>query len=203
MRADDKVDVSRETLDRLEEYSNLVRKWNAQINLISRNSADDMWRRHIFDSVQIHELAPHPVAHWADLGAGGGFPGIVVAILAVETGSPEKTTLVESDQRKCAFLRTCVRELGLNCDVRAERIENIAPLDADVISARALADLSFLLEHAERHLRPGGAAIFPKGATWRNELNNAQAAWHFRYRADTSKTEPGSAILTFEGVARV
>ena len=91
-----------------------------------------------------------------DLGSGGGFPGLVVAILAADTGNPANTTLVESDQRKAAFLRTVLRETGVSARVIAGRIEDIAPLDADVLSARALADLSTLLAHAERHLAAGG-----------------------------------------------
>jgi len=195
-------DVSRETLERLSIYAALVEKWNPRINLVSRASLPDLATRHVADSAQVHALAPHPVAHWADLGSGGGFPGLVIAILAQETGSPARNTLVESDARKCAFLRTVIRETGISATVLSERIEDAAPLGADVLSARALADLSALLGHAERHLAPGGTAIFPKGASWRHEVAEAQRKWQFTSRVDTSMTDPDAVILHVTGVSR-
>lgn len=196
-------DVSRETLDRLEHFADLLLKWNPRINLVSRSTLDDLWARHIVDSAQIYELAPHPVAHWADLGAGGGFPGLVLAILGMESGSPQKITLVESDVRKCAFLRTVIRETDAPAQVINDRIENIPGLEADVLSARALADLPKLLAFTERHLSPGGTALFPKGASWEKELQEAQSQWNFEYRVVKSKTEDGPAILAITGVSRV
>ena len=196
-------DVSRETLDRLEHFADLLLKWNPRINLVSRSTLDDLWARHIIDSAQIYELAPHPVTHWVDLGAGGGFPGLVLAILGMESGSPKKVTLVESDVRKCAFLRTVIRETGAPAQVINDRIENVPGLEADVLSARALADLPKLLAFTERHLSPGGMALFPKGASWEKELQEAQSQWNFEYRVVKSKTEDGPAILAITGVSRV
>lgn len=195
--------VSRETNAKLAQYADLLVKWNPRINLVSRSSLEDLWSRHVTDSVQIYHSAPKSADHWADLGSGGGFPGLVIAILAAETGAPAHVTLVESDQRKCVFLRTVLRELGLAATILAERIESIAPLDANILSARALADLDQLFRYCERHLAPGGCAVFPKGANWKKELEAAQSKWRFSQRIDTSKTEPGSAILLFTGVARV
>jgi 16S rRNA (guanine527-N7)-methyltransferase len=196
------ADVSRETNDRLGIYAALVEKWNPRINLVSRASVPHLASRHIADSAQVHTLAPRSVAHWADLGSGGGFPGLVIAILAQETGSPARVTLVESDARKCAFLRTVIRETGVAATVLTERIESVAPLEAEVLSARALADLPTLLAHAERHLAPGGTALFPKGATWRKEVAEAQSKWHFDLQVDTSRTEPDAVILRITGVSR-
>lgn len=195
--------VSRETNDRLSLYADLLLKWTPRINLVSRSSVDDLWNRHIVDSAQISDLAPHPVAHWADLGSGGGFPGLVVAILAAEGESPGRITLVESDQRKCAFLRTVLRETGVTATVLSERIEDLPRLDADVLSARALTDLDGLLAYCSRHLAPGGTAIFPKGASWKKELEAAQRKWRFESRIDKSRTDAQSVILTITGVARV
>ncbi|UXX81884.1 16S rRNA (guanine(527)-N(7))-methyltransferase RsmG [Roseovarius pelagicus] len=196
-------DVSRETNERLQVYAELLRKWNSKINLVSRASLHDLWARHIVDSAQIAQLAPERVEHWADLGSGGGFPGIVAAILLQETRPTAQITLVESDQRKCAFLRTVLRETECVGTVIAERIEKLPPLSADVLSARALADLSSLLGYADHHLSSDGVALFPKGTTWKEEVKEAQSKWHFDLEVATSLTDPAAAILKISGVSRV
>ncbi|WP_294622435.1 16S rRNA (guanine(527)-N(7))-methyltransferase RsmG [uncultured Roseovarius sp.] len=196
-------DVSRETLDRLECFADLLRKWNPRINLVSKNTLDDLWTRHIIDSMQIRELAPDDIDHWVDLGSGGGFPGLVIAILALETESPKRVTLVESDVRKCAFLRTVLRETGANATVLNQRIEEIPGLHANVLSARALADLPKLLAFTIQHLAKDGVALFPKGASWQKEVEDAQSQWKFDYQVAKSRTEDGPAILGITGVSRV
>lgn len=197
------LNVSRETMDRLEIYAALLRKWNPSINLVSKSTIKDLWSRHIIDSAQIFSMASHPVGHWVDLGSGGGFPGLVIAIMAMEGASPGQVSLVESDTRKCTFLRTVIRETGANADVVNDRIENVPPLHADILSARALADLPMLLRFAERHMRQRGTAIFPKGDSWQKELALAQTAWRFQYDFAKSKTEAGPVILRITGVSRV
>jgi len=195
--------VSRETLERLECFAGLLRKWNPRINLVSRKTLDDVWARHIIDSMQIQELAPDNIDHWVDLGSGGGFPGLVVAILALETGSPRRVTLVESDVRKCAFLRTVLRETGVKATVLNKRIEELPSLNANVVSARALADLPKLLGFTAQHLAKDGVALFPKGVSWQKEVEDAQSQWKFEYQVAKSKTEDGPAILGITGVSRV
>lgn len=203
MRDIPKHDVSRETIERLEHYVALLEKWNPKINLVSKSTLADAWGRHIQDSLQILALAPDGWRSWVDLGSGGGFPGLVVAIAALEARPNTKITLIESDQRKCAFLRTVIRETGVNADVIADRIEQVSPLAADVVSARALADLSTLLGYAIRHGAPGFVALLPKGETWQKELSTAQQQWEFNCAAYKSETEEKSVILRIEGVARV
>ena len=196
------LNVSRETLGRLRVFAELLAKWNPHINLVSRNSLADLWERHIADSTHVFQMAP-PGGHWVDLGSGGGFPGMIVAILSAG-GTPEtKVTLIESDQRKAAFLRTAARETGAVCTVISDRIENVMPQQADVLSARALAELPDLLGYAERHLTPAGIALFPKGVTWQKEVEAAQRQWHFEFEAITSSTKEGAAILKISGVSRV
>lgn len=203
MSIDAGVNVSRETLERLKSYEALLRKWNPRINLVARSTLPDLWQRHFVDSMQIFDLAPPKVDHWVDLGSGAGFPGLVIAIMALDTGSPSRVTLVESDARKCAFLQTVIRETGAEARVINDRIENIPPLEADVLSARALSGLGALLGYAERHMRPDGLAIFPKGENWQKEVDAAQTAWTFASQLAKSKTEDGPVILTITGVARV
>ena len=143
MSTENDLDVSRETFEKLKAFAELVRKWNPKINLVSKDSLNDLWSRHILDSVQIFELVPGP-GKWVDLGSGGGFPGIVISILNQEERNFD-VVMVESDQRKSAFLRTAIRELDLAAKVKTERIEELECLEADVLSARALADLTKLL----------------------------------------------------------
>jgi len=132
------VNVSRETMADLEAFATLVAKWTAKINLIARGTVDSIWDRHVVDSVQLYKFAPKTYKKWVDIGSGGGFPGIVVAILGKEMNPQAQFILIESDQRKAAFLRTAARELGLSVVVIAERIELAPEQDADVVSARAL-----------------------------------------------------------------
>lgn len=197
------LDVSRETFDRLEHFAALLKKWNQRINLVSKSTLDNLWQRHVLDSAQLYSLVQHPIGHWVDLGSGGGFPGLVIALMAMENGSPFKVTLVESDMRKSAFLRTVIRETGAPAHVLNGRAEDIDPLGADVVSARALSELSNLIGLADRHLIPEGTAIFPKGETWQKELSKAQSKWNFSYQVDKSKTEDGPVILSITGVSSV
>ena len=203
MAETDVEDVSRETLRDLKTYVALVERWNPRINLISKASVPNLWDRHIRDSLQLAGFLPSAPAHWLDLGSGGGFPGIVIAILAKERNRDLTTILVESDARKCVFLRTVVRELNLNAKVLNDRIENIPPQNADIVSARALADLSSLLGHAKRHLKPSGMAVFPKGASWEKEIDAARSQWSFDCEMTKSQTDPNAVILSIGNIAHV
>lgn len=195
------MNVSRETQDRLSIYLDLLRKWSPKINLVSPASLEDAGKRHFEDSLQLAELCPDGVKHWVDLGSGGGFPGAVIAI--AKAGGELNVTLVESDQRKSAFLRTVSRETKTPFNVISKRIEDVEPLNADVVSARALAPLTDLLEFADQHMKPGGVCLFLKGANWQNEVNDAQKKWRFTCEAHKSKTSPDAAILKIGDLARV
>lgn len=195
------LNVSRETYERLQGFAELLIKWNPKINLISRASLPDLWTRHIVDSMQVFDVAPN-AQHWVDIGTGGGFPGIVAAILAAETSPDTKFTLIESDQRKSAFLRNAVRLCNLNATILAERIESVAPQGADVISARALSDLTTLLGYGERHASADCTMIFPKGKSWGKEVDDARTAWNFELETARSKTEPEAVLLIIKGVSR-
>lgn len=194
--------VSRETLERLRAFESLAKKWSPRINLVSRADRDAIWERHILDSIQIYECAPTPVTRWLDLGSGGGFPGIVVAILADADDVTTQVTMIESDSRKAAFLRAALRETGVSGTVINERLESVSPNAAHVVSARALANLSSLLGMCERHLAPGGLCLLPKGATWRRELTDANRTWTFQYDVVTSKLDPNAAILKIKELSR-
>lgn len=196
------LNVSRETAARLDTYAALLEKWNPAINLVAKSTLAELWRRHILDSAQLLALAPPGARLWADLGSGGGFPGLVVAILAADTAPDLRLTLVESDRRKAAFLETVLRETGISATVAAERIEDLAPLEADIVSARALAPLPALLGHAHRHLAPGGIALFPKGARHRGEIAESLERWRFSVQKHPSRTDPDAVILSIGDIER-
>lgn len=195
------IDVSRETRADLQVFQELVLKWTKRINIVSKDSISNLWNRHIWDSAQLAAYGTDKQL-WADLGSGGGFPGIVIAILAKEQGQNRRTILMESDRRKCAFLREAIRILRLNAEVIAGRIEAVPSQQAGIVTARALTDLARLLAHAERHLAPGGAALFLKGATWEKEVEAARESWRFDLEVHKSLTNPDAAILEVKDIAR-
>lgn len=188
------MDVSRETMAKLEEFASLAAKWTRKINLVSKATVPELWKRHILDSAQVFSYAEAP-SHWVDLGSGGGFPGIVVAIMGQEVWPEAQFTLVESDARKCAFLNEAVRTAGVRATVLNARIESIEPLGADVLSARALASLDKLCEFTLRHRIPEGIALFPKGASYKDEIAEAEQNWCLDYETNPSRTDANSVIL--------
>ncbi len=194
------VDVSRETIQDLETFSTLVTKWTPKINLIAKSSADDIWDRHIIDSVQIYKYAPKQFGTWVDLGSGGGFPGIVMAVLGKAKQPTARFVLVESDQRKAAFLRTAIRELGVSAEVVAERIEAAPPQEADVVSARALTPLSGLLPLVSRHIAANGIALLHKGKQASQEVAEARKQATFELEDHASFTDPQARILAIQRI---
>jgi 16S rRNA (guanine527-N7)-methyltransferase len=196
------LNVSRETIAALQSFEALVQRWNPAINLVSKSSLSQLWPRHILDSAQIFTFCPPKAQSWGDLGSGGGFPGIVVAILAKELMPGLRVTLVESDARKATFLRQAVQALGLPTVVQSQRIESTEPLRADILSARALASLPDLLGFADRHLAPGGTAIFPKGERFPEEIADARKTWAFDVDTRPSLSEAKAAILVIRNIRR-
>ena len=194
--------VSRETLVRLEEYAALLAKWNPVINLVSKSTLPDVWQRHMRDSAQLWPLCPKGARLWVDIGSGGGFPGIVIAILAAELAPEMRVILIESDQRKATFLRTVAQTLGLELRVESQRAEDVPPLGADVVSARALTALSGLLPLAQRHLAENGLAIFPKGQSAAQELTDALELWQFAVTKTPSETDHQAVVLQIRDIAR-
>lgn len=194
--------VSRETIDRLRAFENIVLKWTPKINLVSRQDQKVVWDRHILDSIQIFDAAPDRFRHWLDIGSGGGFPGIVIAILSKASNPSGAVTLIESDARKAAFLQAALRETEARAMVINDRIENVKAQNADVVSARALADLTSLLDISTRHMAADATCLFPKGAKWRKELACAKSKWKFDHTVVTSNLDPSAAILCIREVSR-
>ena len=197
------LNVSRETFLRLKEYEKLLFKWNAKINLVSRSTLDNFWNRHVLDSAQFLSSVGEKAGKWVDLGSGGGLPGLVVAILSDEVEPVNKLFLVEADVRKAVFLKTVCRELGLKVEVYNNRIEELPPMSANIVSARALAPLKTLCLYAKNHLEKGGVAVFAKGENWKAELVEAQKKWIFSYEAVKSTLHEGSVVLVLRGIKSV
>jgi 16S rRNA (guanine527-N7)-methyltransferase len=183
---------------RLRAFESLLLRWNARINLVSRDDAQDLWTRHILDSVQLAPLLPPAADTLVDLGSGAGFPGLVLAIV---TG--RLAHLVEADQRKAAFLREAIRETAANAVVHAARAETLELPSAPVVTARALAPLAALLPLARHFLTDDGACLFPKGRTCEDELTAAANEWHMRVERFPSETGPGATILRISEIRRV
>lgn len=197
------LDVSRETLERLEVYESLLAKWNPAINLVAKGTLSEAWSRHFVDSAQVLSLAPPDARTWVDVGSGGGFPGMVVAIIAAELRPGLTVTLVDSDLRKSAFLGEVARQTGVAVTINAGRAEELPPANADIMSARAFAPLTTLLTLAGRHLNPRGKGLFLKGARHEAELSDALESFRFDLQKVPSQTDPQAVILSVGGISRV
>ena len=192
-RFDDLPDGTRR---RLQIYADLLVRWQATINLVSPTTLPHLWTRHIGDSLQVQAAVPK-ARHWVDLGSGGGFPGLVTAIVLAEI--PDTSVhLVESDKRKAAFLRTVSRETGVAAQIHAERIETFVPRHAaevDAVSARALAPLDQLVAHAEKFLLAGAIGVFPKGQNVQSELTPLAHDPRFEIKSMPSRIHDHSSLV--------
>jgi len=195
-------DVSRETIERLQIYENLLKKWTGRINLVAKSTLPDVWSRHFSDSAQVFDAIPKGALTLCDFGSGGGFPGLVIAALAREKLPNLRVSLIESDVRKASFLVTAAREMGLHPFIHAMRVEALPVQNADVVTARALAPLSDLLTMAELHLRKDGSALFLKGERHQDELDTASVIWDFKVSKQRSMTNDASALLMITDLRR-
>ncbi|MEP3244003.1 MAG: 16S rRNA (guanine(527)-N(7))-methyltransferase RsmG [Sneathiella sp.] len=190
--------VSRETSEKLEKYVFLLEKWQKAINLVSKSTLPDVWQRHVLDSYQILDTIKTSSGIWIDLGSGAGFPALVVAIC-----SDFDVHVVESDQRKCLFMREVSRETSTPLTVHNSRIEKITPFSANVISARALASVEKLLDYAEPFATEKTEFCFLKGQDVDVELTNAAKCWNITAEKNQSLTSKDGCILKLENVRRL
>lgn len=194
---EDHFNVSRETMERLDALVATLLRWSRAINLVARSTLDAVWHRHIADSLQLWSLAPHHATSWVDLGAGGGFPGLVIAALATDARPALHLTLIESDTRKCTFLSEAARAMQISVTIRPRRIETISDEQFDVISARALAPLATLLPMARRLAAPGATIMLPKGGDVESELAALPAIDREAVRRLPSITSPDASLLVW------
>jgi 16S rRNA (guanine527-N7)-methyltransferase len=198
------VRVSRETADRLERFVSLFHKWSKAINLVAPSTLSEVWSRHVADSAQIYQLADGPRT-WVDIGSGGGFPGIITGIMLAEAGGGW-IHLVESNNKKAAFLRNAILETGARASVHAIRIEE-APAkipQCDAISARALAELSLLFDYVAPWADKSAALrlFFHKGRDYQQEVDKAVGRWTFDLVKHPSVIERESVVLEISNLSR-
>lgn len=195
------TNVSRETLDRLQIYANLLEKWQKAINLVGPDTLPDLWRRHFLDSAQLHPLIPPECRRVVDFGSGAGFPGLVLALMG-----DREVHLIESDARKIAFLREAARLTEAPVVLHHGRIEQIQPFPVDVVTARALAPIATLLGYTEPYLAlsPGGSCrcLFHKGRSAEQELTDAKKLWNMKATPVPSSAGGEGVILILEGIHR-
>lgn len=187
--------VSGDVLARLTLYADLLVKWQRAINLVGPRTLADLWRRHMLDSAQLFPLLPAKTRTLVDLGSGAGFPGLVLAIMGV----PD-VHLVESDHRKAAFLAHVSRETGTHITVHAERIENMPTIDADVVTARALAPLPKLLGLARKFVCQETVCLFLKGQDVVSELTETTKSMTMSVERLPSQTAPSATILRLKEI---
>ncbi|MER8429434.1 16S rRNA (guanine(527)-N(7))-methyltransferase RsmG [Mesorhizobium caraganae] len=187
--------VSRETFERLVAFQHLFLKWNRSINLAAPSTLDDVWGRHILDSAQLARIAPE-AKRWADLGSGGGFPGLVLAFLLVERDGAS-IDLVESNRKKASFLQAVIGQFGLPARVVARRIDDSYALVStpEIVTARALAALPALLDLSAPWLTKGSRALFHKGRDYRAEVEESTHRWAFDLVEHPSMTDAHGVIL--------
>ena len=193
------LDVSRETIERLEAFETLLREENERQNLVSRSSLDRLWERHILDSAQLIRFAPATAATWLDLGTGAGFPGLLVPLF-----HPGKAILVETRRLRADFLRAAASVLGIaaRVEILASKVEAVPTRNVDVISARAFAPLPKLLALAERFSTSDTVWILPKGRNAKSELDAARSSWQGDFRLEPSLTDADAGIIVASGVQR-
>ena len=194
------VSVSRETEERLDAFVALLDRWRHKTNLISNSTFASVWTRHIADSAQLIALAPE-AKRWVDMGSGAGFPGLVIAIALADV--PGATVhCIESDQRKCAFLREAARLTGAAAVIHPERVEAIAPESlgpVDAVTARAFAPLPLTLKLARPWIERGAVAVFPRGESAKDQIaalaQTPPEAWVYAIEPLPSVVDPKATIL--------
>ena len=195
--------VSRETWARLDRFVALLISRQKTLNLIAASTLPHIWTRHVADSLQLLPLAP-AARTWVDLGAGAGFPGLVIACALAEI-SGAQVHLVERRQKKAAFLRDAAAALSLPAIVHATRIEDFASRDTQpfgVVTARALAPLGRLLEYATPLLKNEAVGLFPKGRDVAAELTQASKSWRIDYELLASITDPHGRIVRVRRISK-
>lgn len=191
--------ASPEQMADLEAFRALLADWNEKMNLVGPSALAEFWSRHAFDSAQLLALEPDALT-WADLGAGAGFPGIVLAIL-LKGREGARVHLVESMVKRCRFLSEVVSQLALPATVHNARAENLS-LTVDIVTARACAPMPRLMEFARPYLKKGATGLFLKGQDVEAEL--AEAAKHWNFKADRLPSRSGSGqVVRMKGTPRV
>lgn len=199
----DTYTVSRETYQKLEQLVALLNEWQAKFNLVSNNSLPDVWQRHIADSAQLFKYLNNQVDSVYDVGSGAGFPALVLAVMAQEQYPRLKFTLIESITKKTLYLNAVKTVLNLNnVTILNKRTEDLKLPPADVITARAVASLDKLLGYVFKFTTRQTKLIFPKGKSYREELDAAAKMWNFKLEVCKNETSEDGVVLLLENLRR-
>lgn len=195
-------DVSRETFEKLLIYEQELLKWQSHINLISSHSIKDIWERHILDSAQL-SIYCAPYNRLLDIGSGGGFPALILAILR-QNDSNFNITLVEKLKKKCNFLQYIISKFNLSAIVQNKKIEDIIDIysDSEIITSRAFAELSHIINLCEPAFNKGGKALLQKGQNAEYEIDKLANNWTFKLKKYISYIDTSSVILEISNVKR-
>ena len=192
-------------LERLKTYEDVLKRWQRAVNLVAPGTLPNLWHRHFADSLQVLPLLPTKSGRLADLGSGGGFPGLVIAAALADSSGPH-VTLVESDQRKAAFLRDAARAMEISVEILSTRIESDASLQAlfgvDVVTARALAPLGRLFEFVAPFVIDTTTCVFLKGREAVREVSEARSNWRFDAECHISCTDPEARVVVIRNLRR-
>ncbi|MCI5044535.1 MAG: 16S rRNA (guanine(527)-N(7))-methyltransferase RsmG [Aquisalinus sp.] len=203
----DTYETSAETRRRILLFDQIFLEWTARLNLVAKSTISDRWQRHYLDSAQLLPLMSVDAKVIMDFGSGAGFPGLFLAILSADDQARQSHDffLVESIKKKCAFLRDAISALKLhNVTVLNQRIETISkPARADIITARALADLDSLYEYGHRFMHKSSICLFQKGERAQEEITTAKIKWSFDITSHDSLTNEAAAILEIRNLKRV
>lgn len=195
--------VSRETLTKLQEFSRILEEWNAKMNLVSKNSMNDLWTRHILDSMQLIDYLPKNLKTLVDIGSGAGFPALILAIGLEEKNPAVKLKLVESITKKTVYLNDVAKRLNLkNVEVVNSRIENAVFKDVDVVTARAVASLDVLLSYQFQIGGKNTIGLYLKGRSYLDEIEKANKQWVFECEKTANKYSDDGVILKISELRR-
>lgn len=198
-----KYDVSRETIEKLEAFVALLREWNAKMNLVSKNSLEDVWVRHVLDSLQLIKYIPENVQTLLDIGSGAGFPALVLAIAMQEKMPTAKCQLVESITKKTVYLNDVKNRIGLNnVQIINSRVENLKVKNVDIVTARAVAALDVLCEYVYAMATKNTRMLFLKGCSYEQEVVAAKQKWHFDLKVYKNQYSEDGVLLEINNLRK-
>ncbi len=199
----EKYNVSRETFSKLKLYEALLKEWQLKFNLVSKSSLDDAWNRHFEDSVQLFKYIPENAKVLYDFGSGAGFPAMVLAIMANEKTPYLKVKLIESIGKKTLYLNEVKKQTNTDVEIINDRIENIKPEKADVITSRAMASLVQLLEYTKKFCNKKTICIFPKGKKFQEEIDEARKKFNFDCQVYDSEISSEGKVLIISNISKI
>ena len=198
-----RFNVSRETMQNLDDYRDNLERWAKRINLVSLTTLQDFWCRHALDSAQLIGIAGNNARRWIDFGSGAGFPGLIVAALLAQNNQGYSVTLVDTNIKRCAFLAESARILGVNVNILNKKADTIAPFELDIITARAFTGLKNLLDLSLPFATIGARPLFLKGETVHDEIKEASTNYSFGFKTWPSLVHPKGQVIEITNLSRI